>query len=124
MARQACSFSLTLPVAAMVFQFFFVQPAISQGFHGQGHDALHHWYLTLKDRRGRPCCDMQDCRPTQSRLRDQDVEVMVNGEWTKVSPYKILPLESPDLRTHVCSPGPDSNYPRGHIFCVVLGAGV
>ncbi len=98
--------------------------AAQQGHHGEGHDAMHHWYLTLKDWRGRPCCDDQDCRPTQSRVRDDDIEVLLDGEWTKVPPHKILPEVSPDLRTHVCSPGRASNYPRGHIFCVVLGSGV
>ena len=95
-----------------------------QGHHGQGYDALHHWYLTLKDKRGRSCCDLLDCRPSQSRVRGRNVEVLVDGEWTRVPPDKILPLTSPDLGTHVCSPGRESNYPRGHIFCVVLGSGV
>lgn len=100
------------------------QPAMSQGRHGQGHDELHHWYLTLKDWQGRPCCNMQDCRPTISRIRNQRVEVMVDGEWIEVPPHKILSQSSPDARTHVCSPGPESNYPRGFVFCVVLGSGV
>ncbi len=99
-------------------------PAAGQGNHGDGHDALHHWYLTLKDWQGRSCCNDQDCRPTLSRRRDQRIEVVIDGEWTKVPPHKILPLPSPDMRTHVCSPGAKSNYPRGHIFCVVLGSGV
>ncbi len=123
MAGRVCIFTLTLLTAALAFQFF-VLPVVGQGYHGKGHDDLHHWYMTLKDWRGRSCCNMQDCRPTQSRFRDQDIEVMVDGEWTTVPPYKVLPLTSPDLRTHVCSPGPTSNYPRGHIFCVVLGSGV
>lgn len=96
----------------------------AEGHYGEGHDALHHWYLTLKDWQGRSCCNDQDCRPTQSRWRDQRLEVLVNGIWTKVPSHKILPQTAPDLRTHVCSPGPDSNYPRGYIFCVVLGPGV
>ena len=103
----------------------FVQPvAAQQGHHGEGHDELHHWYLTLKDWKGRPCCDGTDCRPTQSRVRNGRLEVLVDGEWTKVPPHKVLSETSPDLQTHVCSPGPDSNYPRGFIFCVVLGPGV
>ena len=120
MTGRKCLFPLTL--ITVVFAFQFLAPSVKgQGYHGQGHDELHHWYLTLKDWKGRPCCNMQDCRPTQSRYRDTDVEVMLNGEWTKVPPHKILPETSPDLRTHVCGPGPKSNYPRGYIFCVVLG---
>ena len=34
--------------------------AIGQGYHGQGHDELHDWYLTLRDWKGRPCCNGQD----------------------------------------------------------------
>ena len=102
-----------------------VHPAIAQqGHHGEGHDELHHWYVTLKDWKGRPCCDGQDCRPTRSRVRNGRLEVLIDGEWTKVPPHKVLSEASPDLRTHVCSPGPGSNYPRGFIFCVVLGSGV
>ena len=86
--------------------------------------ASGHWYLTLKDWKGRPCCDGQDCRPTRSRVRNGRLEVLIDGEWTKVPPHKVLSEASPDLRTHVCSPGPGSNYPRGFIFCVVLGSGV
>ncbi len=95
-----------------------------QGHHGEGHDELHHWYLTLRDWKGRPCCDGTDCRPTRSRYIKGRLEVLVDGEWTKVPAHKILSETSPDLRTHVCSPGPESNYPRGFIFCVVLGPGV
>ncbi len=114
---------LLLP-ALMVIGQLAAQSAESQGHHGQGHDELHHWYLTLKDWKGRPCCNMEDCRPTLSRTRNQRVEVLVDGVWTKVPPHKILSEPSPDARAHVCSPGPKSNYPRGHIFCVVLGPGV
>jgi len=121
MTGRICFFPL--PLITVVFALQFIAPPVGgQGYHGQGHDELHHWYMTLKDWKGRSCCNMQDCRPTQSRWRNQDVEVMVNGEWTKVPPHKILPLASPDLRTHVCGPGPKSNYPRGHIFSVVLGS--
>ena len=111
-------------VAAVVVGLLMAQPAGSQGYHGQGHDALHHWYLTLKDWKGRPCCNGEDCRPTLSRFRNQRLEVMIDGEWTVVPPHKVLSQTSPDARTHVCSPGPKSNYPRGFIFCVVLGPGV
>ena len=113
-----------IALAVALAGLLMAQPAMSQGYHGQDHDSLHHWYLTLKDWKGRPCCSMQDCRPTVSRVRNQRIEVMVDGEWTEVPPHKILSQASPDARTHVCSPGPESNYPRGHIFCVVLGSGV
>lgn len=130
MSGRICGFPMALLSATMLWLGCLgghasqAQTMINRGFHGEGHDALHHWYLTLKDWQGRPCCDMQDCRPSQSRYRGTDLEVLVDGEWFKVPPHKVLPQSSPDLRTHVCSPGAASNYPRGHIFCVVLGPGV
>ena len=128
MVRRCSCFPLTclaMVCALSAALVLVVAPAAAQqGHHGEGHDAMHHWYLTLKDWRGRPCCNDQDCRPTRSRVRGADIEVLLDGEWTKVPAHKILPEESPDLRTHVCSPGRASNYPRGHIFCVVLGSGV
>ena len=96
----------------------------AQGAHGQGHNALHHWYLTLRDRAGRSCCSNVDCRPTLSREREGRVEVIIDGEWTPVPREKILSRPSPDLGSHVCSPKQPSIYPKGHIFCVVLGSGV
>ena len=95
-----------------------------QGHHGVGHDALHHWYRTLKDRNGRACCNERDCRPTQSRVRGGNIEVMVDGIWAVVPPEKILPVPSPDARSHVCSMQRPNSYPLGHVFCVILGPGV
>ena len=118
---------LCIATAILGFGLAFQQcapSAFAQGNHGQGHDEMHHWYLTLKDWKGRPCCNMQDCRPTIARHIDQKLEVMVDGKWTWVPPHKILPQSSPDARTHVCSASPESNYPRRFIFCVVLGTGV
>jgi hypothetical protein len=96
----------------------------AHGQHGVGHDNLHHWYTTLYDRSGKSCCNLTDCRPTVSREREGRVEVMVDGEWTIVPADKILDKSSPDLGSHVCSPPRPNTYPKGHIFCVVLGSGV
>ena len=94
-----------------------------EGMHGQGHDKLHHWYKTLRQPiTGYDCCDSQHCRPTRARMRGANIEVLVDGEWTKVPPNIIVDVNSPDLRTHVCAPkGPWTPKP---IFCVVLGSGV
>jgi len=93
------------------------------GMHGQGHDRLHSWYKTLRQPfTGYSCCDNTDCRPTTARVHGKTIEVLVDGEWTRVPFDKILKRKSPDLNTHVCAPkGPWS--PKV-IFCVVLGFGV
>jgi hypothetical protein len=95
-----------------------------QGVHGEGHAQLHHWYTSLHDKAGRSCCNMQDCRPTEARVRNGAVEMLVDGEWTVVPPEKILNKASPDLGSHVCSPAPTGLYPKGHVFCAVIGSGV
>ncbi|MGI9475307.1 MAG: hypothetical protein ACR2PI_01275 [Hyphomicrobiaceae bacterium] len=124
MSKRVCVWPLVFLAMAVFCQAGLARSVADRGFHGHGHDALHHWYLTLRDWQGRPCCNGQDCRPTQSRYLDKGLEVLVDGEWVQVPAHKVLPQSSPDLRTHVCSPGPQSNYPRGFIFCVVLGPGV
>jgi len=93
------------------------------GVHGLGHDKLHHWYKTLRQPgTGYACCDNRDCRPTTARVRAGAIEVLVDGEWTRVPRNTIVRRNSPDLNTHVCAPkGPWSPKP---IFCVVLGFGV
>ena len=93
------------------------------GVHGKGHGKLHHWYKTLRQPgTGYACCDDKDCRPTTARVRGRTIEVLVDGEWTRVPPNTILKRRSRDLNTHVCAPrGPWSPKP---IFCVVLGLGV
>lgn len=92
-------------------------------FHGEGHDHLHHWYRTLRQPfTGYSCCDGTDCRPTTARVRGRTIEVLVDGEWTRVPFDKILKKRSPDMNTHVCAPkGPWS--PKV-LFCVVIGFGV
>lgn len=116
------------PIAAAIVAgpmvILFAGPGSPQGNHGEGHDALHHWYETLHDRNGRACCNRQDCRPTQSRVKGGNVEVMVDGIWAVVPTEKILPVPSPDLGSHVCSMKRPNGYPLGHVFCVVLGSGV
>jgi hypothetical protein len=94
-----------------------------QGMYGVEHDKLHHWYETLRQPgSGYGCCDNKDCRPTIARVQDGILEVVVDGEWTRVPPNVILNIESPDLKTHVCSP--DAHWRPRLIFCVVLGLGV
>ena len=94
-----------------------------RGMHGRGHDVLHEWYQTLRQPgTGYECCDNKDCRSTSARVRGSAIEVLVDGEWTKVPPNTIVDVKPPDLNSHVCAPrGWWSPKP---IFCVVLGSGV
>lgn len=109
-----------LPILPMIGPATATEP---RGAHGVGHDNLHHWYKTLRHPgTGYECCDGKDCRPTRARTSSGVLEVMVDGEWTRVPPGSIVNTASPDLQTHVCAQkGPWS--PKV-IFCVVLGQGV
>jgi hypothetical protein len=103
----------------------FSSPFGRHGFFGMGHDYLHSWYETLKQPgSGMSCCNNQDCRPTSSRVVGDNVQVEVDGEWTTVPPEKILNAQAPDLGAHVCAPKASSLYPKGYVFCVILGNGV
>lgn len=94
-----------------------------KGVHGEGHDRLHHWYKTLRHPgTGYECCDGKDCRPTKARKKDGALEVMVDGEWTRVPPGSLIKTPSPDLQTHVCAQ--KGSWSPKVIFCVVLGQGV
>lgn len=95
----------------------------NMGHHGMGHDALHRWYKTLRHPgTGYECCDGQDCRPTTARIKNGVLEVMVDGEWTRVPPDSLIKTSPPDLQTHVCAP--KGSWSPKVIFCVVLGQGV
>jgi hypothetical protein len=99
-------------------------PQYAGGHHGHGHAEYHEWYATLHDKHGRSCCNNMDCRPTEHRIVGEQVEVMLDGQWTPVPREKILDKNSPDMGTHVCAPDPHIGYPRGYIYCVVIGSGV
>ena len=102
----------------------FLRADDAHGVHGAGHDALHNWYLTLKQPgTAASCCNNQDCRPTQTRIVGGGLQVEIDGEWTAVPQGKILNTPSPDLQSHVCAPKAGYIYPKGHIFCVVMGSG-
>src|SRR5216684_4283609 len=85
------------------------------------HDRWHEdFYLKLNRNDGKgTCCNLMDCRPTQSRMVGDHYEVKVDGEWTPVPNDKINNVVAPDGGAHVCAPrqvGPN----KGVLFCVVL----
>lgn len=91
------------------------------GHRGVGHAQLHAEFyskLMRKDTKT-SCCNMVDCRPTQSRMTRDHYEVMVDGEWTTVPPVAIQNVPSPDGEAHVCAPA-QRGVNKGVIYCVVL----
>jgi len=49
--------------------FFCVNAAAQEGYYGAGHDKWHQgFYSQLRRNDGGSCCNLMDCRPTQSRI--------------------------------------------------------
>jgi hypothetical protein len=105
----------------LISVFLCVPSGAQEGYYGVGHDRWHkEFYSKLNRNDGKgTCCDIMDCRPTQSRMVGDHYEVKVDGEWTPVPNDKINHVVAPDGGAHVCAPrqvGPN----KGVIFCVVL----
>jgi hypothetical protein len=102
-------------LAAVLFE----SAAAQEGYYGAGHDKWHqNFYSKLKRNEG-SCCNLMDCRPTQSRMVGDHYEVKVDGEWVQVPNDKINNVVAPDGGAHVCAPrqvGPN----KGVLFCVIL----
>jgi hypothetical protein len=101
--------------------FLFASAAAQDGYYGVGHDKWHqNFYSKLKRNDGQgSCCNVMDCRPTQSRMVSDHYEVKVDGEWVPVPNDKINNVVAPDGGAHVCAPrqvGPN----KGVLFCVIL----
>jgi hypothetical protein len=101
--------------------FFCVNAAAQEGYYGADHDKWHQgFYSKLKRNDGQgSCCNLMDCRPTQSRIVGDHYEVKVDGVWMPVPYEKINNVVAPDGGAHVCAPrqvGPN----KGIIFCVIL----
>jgi len=75
----------------------------------------HDPYTDWKTRHGMSCCNQNDCAPTTAW---QDMEgnwfVRSAGVTHPVDPLAILPIPSPDGRSHACILG-------GRVICFVPG---
>jgi hypothetical protein len=76
--------------------------AAAQDEYHAGHDKWHqNFYSKLQRNDGRgSCCNLLDCRPTQSRMIDDHYEVKVDGEWVRVPVDTINNVVAPDGGTH------------------------
>ena len=78
-------------LAGALTMFLCVSVAAQEGYYGAGHDKWHqNFYSNLKRNDGQgSCCNLMDCRPTQSRMIGDHYEVKVDGEWVPVPNDKI-----------------------------------
>ena len=83
-----------------------VSAPAQEGYLGTGHHKWHQdFYSKLKRNDGQgSCCNLMDCRPTQSRTVGDHYEVKVDGEWMPVPNDKIINVVAPDGGAHVCAP--------------------
>jgi hypothetical protein len=119
LARDRREFITLLGGAVSVF--LCVSAAAQEGYYGVGHDKWHQgFYSKLKRNDGQgSCCNLMDCRPTQSRMVGDHYEVKVDGAWTPVPYDKINNVVAPDGGAHVCAPR-QVGQNKGVIFCVIL----
>ncbi len=89
--------------------------------HSTGHGIWHQgFYSKLKRNDGQgSCCNMLDCRPTQSRMVGDHYEVRVEDEWVPVHPDTINNVVAPDGGADVCAPR-QIGRTKGVLFCVIL----
>jgi hypothetical protein len=85
-------------LGGVVSVFLCVSAAAQEGYYGVGHDKWHQgFYSKLKRNDGQgSCCNLMDCRPTQSRMVGDHYEVKVDGAWTPVPYDKINNVVAPD----------------------------
>jgi hypothetical protein len=111
----------TIAIVCLAFVFLCARAAAQEGYYGVGHERWHKdFYLKLNRNDGKgTCCNLLDCRPTQSRTVGDHYEVKVDGEWTPVPNDKINNVIAPDGGAHVCAPR-QTGANKGVLFCVVL----
>ena len=98
----------------------YASAAAQEGHYGVGHEKWHQdFYSKLKRNDGGLCCNLMDCRPTQSRMVGDHYEVKVDGEWMAVPNDKINNVVAPDGGAHVCAPR-QVGHNKGVLFCVIL----
>ena len=75
------------------------------------HDIYHDW----KTRTGVSCCNQTDCAPA-TMWRDNEGRLIArqNGQTYSVPEHSVLPIPSPDGRSHLCVIG-------GYPICAVIG---
>jgi hypothetical protein len=110
-----------IAIICLASAFLCVRAAAQEGYYGVGHERWHKdFYLKLNRNDGKgTCCNLLDCRPTQSRMVGDHYEVKVDGEWTPVPNDKINNVIAPDVVLTSATPR-QTGANKGVLFCVVL----
>jgi len=119
-ARMLCA-AAVLAIPALAFAQDDHHHGVRDGQYGVGHESWHESFyskLIRKDTKT-SCCNLSDCRPTESRMIGDHYEVKVDGIWVVVPKDTIQNVSAPDGGAHVCAPKQNGRN-RGTIYCVVL----
>ena len=98
-----------------------ISAAAQEGQYGVGHAKWHEGFYSklIRNDTKTSCCNLSDCRPTQSRMVNDHYEVKVDGAWLQVPKEAIQNVAAPDGGAHVCAPA-QIGAAKGKIYCVVL----
>lgn len=88
------------------------------------HASAHDWYSDLRNARGGSCCNGKDCREVAECITPKKREglELKPGVCSPIDYSRVLPMPSPDGKSHACT-GPSISEPGGVAArCIVLGA--
>jgi hypothetical protein len=110
-----------IAIVCVVSVLLCVRAVAQEGYYGVDHEPWHtEFYSRLNRNDGQgSCCNLNDCRATQSRRVGDHYEVKVDGKWTPVPNDKINNAVAPDGGAHVCAPKQEGEN-KGVLFCVIL----
>ena len=108
---------------------FIASTAVAQHRHPPQDEALHEkfystWYMP--DNPTKSCCNKADCYPTEIKYIGGNIYALrrEDGRYLRVPAQKVeRNRDSPDGRSHLCAPPPESTHPPETVFCFSLGGG-
>jgi len=109
---------------------FIASAAMAQHRHPPQDQALHEkfystWYMP--DEPTKSCCNKSDCYPTEIKYVGSNIYARrrEDGKYLLVPAEKVeRDRDSPDGRSHLCAPPPESMRPPDTVFCFSLGGGI
>ena len=92
----------------------------SEPDHEAGHERFHDQFYKRLRIPGTvvPCCNDNDCRPTEFRVTSAGVVFFVRGRWIKPPPERVIQRTTPDGGGHWC--GVAFKGGLAHTYCAII----